>query len=248
MIRKRIIPVLLIDKKDALVKTIEFKKPIYVGDPVNAVKIFNDKECDEIIILDINASKKGNKPDFKYLYDIASESFMPTCYGGGVNCIDDIKTLIFTGIEKVSINNIVLEDINFIKEASDNFGSSTIVVSIDVKKDIWGNYKVFNHVKNKILNINPFEFAKVVQEKGAGEILINSVDNDGKMKGYDLQLINKIATTVNIPVIACGGAGNEKDLKNAVDNHASAVAAGSMFVFHGKHKAVLIKYPTDLFL
>lgn len=240
----RVIPVLLL-QNSGLVKTQKFKNPKYVGDPINAVKIFNEKEVDELIFLDISATQENRKPNYKLLNEIATECFMPLCYGGGINSINDIKNVINAGVEKVSINTAAIENPEFIKEASDKYGSSTIIVSIDIKKNFWGKKTIHTYSASKNTGIDPIKFAQKMQEYGAGELLINSVDNDGFMKGYDLEVVRKISGEVDIPVIACGGAGNLQHLKQAIEHGASAVAAGSMFVFHGPHRAVLINYPSQ---
>lgn len=245
MYQSRVIPVLLCNLEGSLVKTQKFKKPVYVGDPVNAVKIFNDKEVDELIFLDITATAQGRKPNIKYIKEIATEAFMPLCYGGGLNNIDDIRSVIKAGIEKVSINSALEKDPDLITRTADLLGSSSTVASIDVKKDFWGKYRVAVRNAAKNLSIPVLEFAQMLEAKGAGEIVLNSVDRDGVMEGFDLPLIEEISRQVNIPVIACGGAGNVAHLKQAIDAGASAVAAGSMFVFQGKHRAVLISYPSQ---
>lgn len=239
----RIIPVLLL-KGTGLYKTLKFKDPKYVGDPLNAVKIFNDKEVDELIILDITEGLENRKPNYELLYDLAGECFMPLGYGGGVSSIEEIKKLLSLGIEKVSINSNAV-NLGFIKEASDVFGSSTIMVSMDVKKNIWGKQEVFLNGGRKNTKKEAIKYAQEITNAGAGEILINSIDKDGVMQGYDLELINNISGAIDIPVIACGGAGKMEHFKQAIDKGASAVAAGSMFVFHGKHRAVLISYPNQ---
>jgi cyclase len=241
----RVIPVLLL-KNAGLVKTQRFKDAKYVGDPINAVKILNEKEVDELIFLDINASKENKKPNLKLLNEIATECFMPLCYGGGIKTIEDIKNIISCGVEKVSLNTIAIENPDFVKSASDIFGSSTIVVSIDVKKNFWGKKTIYSYSGTKSTGLDPISFAVEMQKKGAGELLINSIDKDGMMNGYDYELIKQISKEVDIPVIACGGAGELKHLKEAINAGASAVAAGSMFVFHGKHRAVLINYPSQV--
>lgn len=213
-----------------------------MGDPLNAVKIFNEKEVDELIFLDIQASKKGQAPNVEYLRDVASEAFMPVCYGGGLHSIEEITSVIKAGVEKVSINSALANDPDLLSRSADKFGSSATVVSLDVKKDFWGKYKLVVKNASKTLQMPPVEFAQMAQEKGAGEVLLNAVDRDGMMNGLDLDLIKMIAASVNIPVIACGGAGNSRHLKEGLMAGASAVAAGSMFVFQGKHRAVLISY------
>jgi cyclase len=243
MLRPRVIPVLLF-KNDGLVKSIKFKNHKYIGDPINAIKIFNDKEVDELIFLDIDASKNNTPPNFKLISQIASECFMPVCYGGGINSLKQIEKILKLGIEKIAINTQNLKDSNFIKKASNLFGSSTIVVSIDIKKNLFGNYSIYSHSLNKNYK-NIFDFIKKTEDDGAGEILINSIYNDGIMKGYDLSLIKKISMNAKIPVIACGGASSIKDFRDVIQSDASAAAAGSFFVFHGPHKAVLMSYPSE---
>lgn len=239
----RVIPVLLLKNK-GLVKSVKFKDYRYVGDPINAVRIFNEKEVDELMFLDIEASKTGHAPRLDVLQQIASECFMPLGYGGGVSTIDHIKSLIQCGIEKISINSAALDKLDFIKSACDQFGSSTIVGAIDVKKNLWGKYHVFNHKSNKILERDPLAFAESLQKAGVGELFINIVDRDGIMEGFDFEFIKKITAAIDVPVIACGGCGSIKDIDQVINySNASAAAAGSFFVFHGKHKAVLITYP-----
>jgi len=245
MYRSRVIPVLLCNVEGSLVKTKQFKKPVYVGDPINAVKIFNDKEVDELIFLDITATAQGRKPNLNYIKDIATEAFMPLCYGGGLQRLEDITAVIKCGIEKVCINSFLSQDVNLLSKCADKFGSSATVASIDVKKDFWGKFKVMVRNGEKSISFSPIEFAKEVESKGAGEIIINSIDKDGLMQGFDLNLIREVTSAVNIPVIACGGAGTLQHLKEGIDAGASAVAAGSMFVFQGKHRAVLISYPSQ---
>jgi len=241
MHRIRVIPCLLL-KNNGLVKTKKFKDPIYVGDPINAVKIFNDKEADELLFIDIEASKQNKGPNYDLLSRIVKEAFMPFGYGGGIKSLEDIKRLLHLGVEKVCVNSFAIKDPEFIRKASDIAGSQSIVVSIDVKKNIFGKYKVYDYLRQKTTDIDPFEFAKKVEECGAGEILLTSVDKEGTYDGYDLDLIKRISKVVNIPVIALGGASNIDDFKQAINSGASAVSAGSLFVFYGPHKAVLINY------
>ncbi|CAB1063927.1 Imidazole glycerol phosphate synthase cyclase subunit [Olavius sp. associated proteobacterium Delta 1] len=244
MLKTRVIPCLLL-KNDGLVKTVKFKAPTYLGDPINIVKIFNEKEVDELVFLDITATLENRKPPFKKLSEIASECFMPVGYGGGIRSLDDIREILALGIEKVIINSYASENPNFIENASKLFGSQSIVVSIDVKKDYFGKYKVVTHSCIKRTKADPVKYAIDMQDMGAGEILLNSVDRDGMMKGYDIELIRTVSKAVTVPVIACGGAGKIDDFKEAVRNGgASAVAAGSFFVFQGRHRAVLISYPS----
>lgn len=216
-----------------------------MGDPINAVRIFNEKEVDEVVLLDIEASVKGVKPNFDLISDIASECFMPFCYGGGIKNLDDIQRILHIGAEKVSINSLAIENPQFVTEASERFGSQSIVVSLDIKKNLFRKYEIYT--KNGTFNthLDPVQVAQNMEAAGAGELFINSIDRDGTMKGYDLELLHLITSKVNIPVIACGGAGKIDDFKQAVEvGGVSAVAAGSFFVFHGKHRAVLITFPT----
>jgi imidazole glycerol-phosphate synthase subunit HisF len=244
MYRHRIIPCLLL-QNGVLVKTTKFKNPRYIGDSINAVKIFNDKGADELLFIDIEVSKEKNKINFELLSKIASQSFMPLSYGGGLHNIDDMKKIFSIGFEKISINASVLNDSSIVTKASETFGSQSVVVSIDVKKDLFGKYYVYNHMSKKNTTLNPIEYALKVQNLGAGEILLNSVDNDGVMKGYDLELIQKVASSLSIPLIALGGAGTSEDIEKAVEAGASAAAAGSLFVFYGPNHAVLINYQSE---
>jgi cyclase len=242
MLNKRIIPVLLIED-GYLVKTRKFNNSIYLGDPINAVKIFNEKEVDEIIILDISASKDGQKPNFELISEIASECFMPMTYGGGINSLDDIKKLFSIGIEKVSINQNCLKDFFLVREASRIFGSQSIVVSVDIKYNILGKPLIYDYVKKRTFS-DPIAFLNDAESNGAGEIFLNFFDRDGVMEGYDIQYLIKISEKIKLPIIACGGAGNLDHIKDLFFKTAvPAAAAGSIFVFTGKHKAVLITYP-----
>lgn len=244
MMLPRIIPCLLL-RNSGFVKTVKFKNAKYLGDPINIVKIFNDKEVDELVVLDITATIEGKDPNFKLLEELASEAFMPVAYGGGVRTINHIQTLLGLGLEKVVINSYAVKNPNFVNEATELVGSQSIVVSIDVKKTLWGRFEVLTRSGTKTTGLNPFDFAKEIQSRGAGELLLNSIDRDGTMKGFDLNLINQVADAVNIPLVACGGAQSVQDLVSAVkQGGASAAAAGSMFVFHGPHRAVLISYPS----
>ncbi len=243
MLRTRIIPCLLL-RNQGLVKTVRFKDPKYVGDPINAVKIFNEKEVDELIFLDITATADGRRPSFKVLSEISSECFMPLAYGGGIRTIDDIQRIFALGVEKAVVNSRAAEDPRFIREAADAFGSQSVVVSMDVKRNFFGRYEVLSHGGRRSTRRDPVGYARQMEEMGAGEIFLNSIDLDGTMKGYDIELIRSVSGAVGIPVIACGGAGKIEDFASAVKNGgASAVSAGSMFVFQGKHRAVLISYP-----
>lgn len=242
--RPRIIPVLLIDDRD-LIKTINFKKPTYLGDPVNALKIFNRKGIDEMAVLDISASKRGVEPDFELLTDMASEAFMPLSYGGGIKTLDQVRKLLAIGYEKVVLNTSLVEDEQLVKDAVALAGSQSVVASIDAKL-VKGQYKCVICDGTKVIDMTPVELAKHAEELGVGEIFLNSIDRDGMMSGYDTKLINEVVEAVGIPVTACGGAGGISDLKDALQNgHAHAAAGGSMFVFYGRLKAVLITAPTE---
>jgi cyclase len=235
----------LLLKNQGLVKTVQFKNPVYLGDPINIVKIFNDKEVDELIFLDITATVEKRKPPFKLLSEIASECFMPLGYGGGIRSLEDIREILGLGVEKVAINSYAVESPAFIQKAADLFGSQSVVVSIDVKKNLLGKYEVRTHSGTKNVKLDPVAFAQEVEKRGAGELMVNSIDRDGTMNGYEIDLLRKIAESVKIPVIASGGAGKVSDFSKAVKiGKVSAVAAGAMFVFHGPHRAVLINVPT----
>lgn len=242
MLKTRVIPCLLL-RNGGLVKTFQFDKPKYVGDPINAVRIFNEKEVDEIVILDITATPEKREPNFELIKDLASQAFMPLAYGGGITTIQQIEKLFSIGIEKIVLDTIVSTNPNLIKQASDIAGSSSVAVCMDVKSKLFGKPTVFNHAGKVDTKQDPIQFAQKMQELGAGELIFNSIDRDGMQKGYDLALIEKIAKAIDIPLVALGGAATMDDFRKAVDHGASAVAAGSMFVFHGKHKAVLITYP-----
>jgi cyclase len=245
MLRTRVIPCLLLKNK-GLVKTIRFKDPTYVGDPINAIKIFNEKEVDELIFLDIEASKEGRGPLMHRISEIATECFMPFCYGGGIKTLDQMRRILAAGAEKIAINTQAILNPSIVKEAAEEFGSQSVVVSIDVKKDIFKRYRVYEHSKGETTKMDAVEFSVKMKELGAGELMVNSVDRDGTMQGYDTDLLAKITSAINIPVIACGGAGRIDDFYKAIKTGGvSAVAAGSFFVFYGKHRAVLINYPSE---
>lgn len=245
MRRIRVIPVLLI-KGDGLVKSVKFANHKYVGDPINAVKIFNEKEVDELSIIDIQATKDGRGPNIKKIAEIASEAFMPLSYGGGITSVAQVKELLFNGIEKVILNKSAVTNPALITEIAGKFGAQAVVASIDVKKNMWGKYKVYTDNGANSTGADPVEFAQQCEKAGAGEILLQAIDRDGTYNGYDIAILQKIAAAVNIPVIIGGGAGSMDDFKKAVtEGHASAVCAGSMFVFQRPHNAVLISYPSQ---
>ena len=245
MNRIRVIPVLLL-KNGGLYKTVRFSEPKYVGDPINAVRIFNEKEVDELVLLDIWASRSIRNPDYKHIIEITSEAFMPVAYGGGIKTLDQAKELLYNGVEKVVINSSAVQKPSLITEIATRFGSQCVVVSVDVKKNFWGNYNVFWGNGKTNTGKNPKEYAKEFENLGAGEILLNSIDRDGTYAGYDIELVKSVTSLLNIPVIVCGGAGSIHDFSKVVkEGGASAVAAGSMFVFQRPHRAVLISYPTQ---
>jgi len=244
MRRIRVIPCLLVQGR-ALVKTIRFKDPRYVGDPLNAVRIFNEKEVDELILLDIAATRQGKPPDLKLIEDIAGECFMPLCYGGGIRTQDDVTKILSLGVEKIALNTQAIEQPSFVSEMAKAVGSQSIVVSLDVARTTAGEYEIRTGCGSRGTGMAPVTCARLMEEMGAGELIVNSIDRDGTMGGYELDLIGRVARAVNIPVIACGGAGRTHDFSDAVRlAGVSAVAAGSLFVFYGKHRAVLINYPS----
>jgi len=244
MLRTRVMPCLLLRKR-ALVKTVKFRDAQYVGDPINTVRIFNEKEVDELIFLDITASAEGAEPRFELIEEIANECFMPFAYGGGVRTLEHVRRLIKLGVEKVAINSAALRDPNFVSEAARVFGSQSIIVSIDAKKNLLGGYSVYSQLRRASTGRSPVDYAREMERLGAGEVLLTSVDRDGTMAGYDLKLIQAVSHAVGIPVIACGGAGSVDDIGKAVKvGGASAAAAGSMVVYQGPNRAVLINFPT----
>jgi cyclase len=243
MLRRRIIPALLM-RDGGLVKTEKFSKERYIGDPINAVKIFNEKEVDELCLLDIGATTEGRSPAYEQINEIVSEAFMPIGYGGGINSMAYVEQLFKIGVEKVIMNTAAFENENLVKEAASVFGNQSIVVSIDIKKDIWGQYRIYTRSGKSKHKIDIITAVKKMQDLGAGEIILNNIDRDGTMQGYDLDPINKVAKVIDVPLVALGGASSLNDLIAAIQNGATAVAAGSMFVFQGVHKAVLISYIT----
>nr|WP_068892645.1 AglZ/HisF2 family acetamidino modification protein [Pedobacter panaciterrae] len=245
MIRPRLIPILLI-QDGGLVKGVNFKKHVYVGDPVNVVKIFNEKEVDEIAILDISCTVENRDPNYELISEITSEAFMPLSYGGGLKSIEQVRKIFHSGVEKVIFNTSAYLNPNLIKETAKEFGSSSTVVSIDVKTSGFfkSTKKVFIQNSRKQIELTPLEYSKMLVDLGAGEIILTSVDHEGLMAGYDNDLIEEITSNLEIPVVANGGAGNMDHFKQALNHGASAVAAGSFFVFQGTHKAVLITYPS----
>ena len=243
MIVTRVIPCLLL-RNQGLVKTVKFRQPKYLGDPINVVRIFNDKEVDELVLLDITATPERRGPQFDFIADLASECFMPLAYGGGVRSVDDVKRLCSLGVEKVAVNTHAVAHPEFVTAAAGVVGSSSVIVSIDVRRDFWGRYRVYTNGGRVATGLDPVVHAVEMERRGAGEILLNSIDRDGTMQGYDLDLIRRVTQAVGVPVVACGGAGRVEHLAAAVQQGGAAAAgAGSMFVFKGPHRAVLISYP-----
>ncbi|MCL4386720.1 MAG: AglZ/HisF2 family acetamidino modification protein [Cyanobacteria bacterium] len=245
MFSTRIIPLLLLSN-DGLVKGVNFKNHRYIGDPINAVQIFNEMEVDELLFLDIAATMQKKGPSLNIIKKIANQCMMPFGVGGGIRTTEKIREILSAGAEKVCLNTEALENPDIVKKASKIFGSQSIMISIDYRR-LKGKYEVYSRCGSKLISSNILETVKLMEKYGAGEILLNSIDNDGTMKGYDIETIKIVSESVNIPVIACGGAGCLKDLKKALDlGEASAIAAGSLFVFHGPRRAVLINYPNHL--
>ena len=245
MLRPRVIPCLLVHEK-GLVKTVSFKAPKYVGDPLNAVKIFNEKESDELIVLDIDASVNGVEPDYKLIADLAAECRMPLCYGGGIRSVEQAKRIISLGVEKVALSSAAIEDPGLITRIADEVGRQSVVVVLDVKKRMLSKeYDVYIHNGKRNTKLSAVDMAVQAAQRGAGEIVINSIDQDGQMKGFDLALAARIRAAVNIPLSFLGGAGCLDDIA-ALFKTCGVVGAGagSLFVFKGSYKAVLINYPT----
>lgn len=245
MLPSRVIPCLLL-KGRGLYKTVRFRDPKYVGDPMNAVRIFNEKGVDELVILDIAASVSGRGPDLELVRDIASEAFIPLCYGGGVRSLSQYAALVRLGVEKVAVNTALVEVPGLISEAARQFGSQSVVASIDVKRNLLGRYRVCVRSGTQATDLDPVTAARQAADAGAGEIILNAIDRDGMMQGMDTALIRTVTQAVSVPVVAIGGAGNLEHIREAIrEGGASAVSAGSLFVFTGPHRAVLITYPSE---
>ena len=244
MLKPRIIPTLLIHNK-GLYKSVKFADYKYVGDPLNAVKIFNEKKADEIMVLDIDASVKNLDPNIKLIENLALECRMPLCYGGGIKTVDHAQEIFSLGVEKIAISSAAIENPSLITDISRIVGSQSVVVVIDVKKKFFGGLEIFINNAKKSTGINPIDFIKKIQELGAGEIVINSIDDDGMMHGYNFKLIEKLIGDIKIPLTVLGGAENLNDIRDAINKFGTiGISAGSLFVFKGKYKAVLINYPT----
>lgn len=240
----RVIPVLLLTD-GGLCKTMQFDKPAYLGDPINAVKIFNEKEVDELLILDIAASRKNLKPDFKKIIEIASEAFMPMGYGGGVRTVEDIRQVILGGYEKVVLGTSAFDNPELVRNGASQVGAQSIVVSVDYKKNLFGKPRVYVKGGQVNTSLDPVSYAKKMEGLGAGELILHAIDRDGMYSGYDLSLIEQVAHAVHIPVVACGGASGIIDFAPAIQAGASAVAAGSVFVYRGKTRGILPNYPSQ---
>ncbi len=244
MLRPRIIPCLLIHK-GGLVKTIQFGDPKYVGDPLNAVRIFNEKEVDELMVLDIDASRLGHPPNMTLIGQLAAECRMPLCYGGGVKAVEQIEELIALGVEKVAVSSAAVDDPELITRAAERVGGQSVVAVIDVKATgFFRNQEVVTLNATRRTGLDPVLFARKLQDLGVGEIVINSVDCDGKMHGYDLDLIDRVRQTIGVPLTVLGGAGSLDHIRELLQHYpVIGAAAGSLFVFKGKYRAVLINYP-----
>lgn len=244
MLRPRIIPCLLVHNR-GLVKTVRFADPKYVGDPINAVRIFNEKEVNELIVADIDATALGREPDYSLIANLAAECRMPLCYSGGVKTPEQVERIISLGVEKVAISSAAIHSPALIAESARRVGEQSIVVVLDVKKtDPLRRYELFTHNGTRATGLNPVEFARKAEALGAGEILVNSIDRDGTMKGYDLALITQVRDAVSVPLTVLGGAGSLADIEGLIRRYGIiGAAAGSLFVFKGKYRAVLIQYP-----
>jgi len=238
----RVVPCLLL-QDGGLVKTTRFDRPRYVGDPINAVRIFNDKYVDELVFLDIDASRTGGEPDYDLIQRIAGECFIPLCYGGGIRTLEQARRIVAAGVEKIAVNSMAIDQPDLLSTLSRELGASSVVAGIDVKRDMIKRARVFHPGRRQLTKLDPVEHARAVVRAGAGEIFLNSVDRDGTGEGFDIELIQSVTAAVNVPVTVCGGAAGLEDMREAVRSGASAAAAGSMFVFYGPHRAVLINYP-----
>lgn len=242
--RPRIIPVLLVEE-GGLVKTFKFKERVYLGDPINTVRLFNDMEVDELVVLDISATKNGQGPNLSLIEDIRNEAFMPLAYGGGITSASQIKDIISMGVEKVSLNSVLNIDPEIVREGSNIIGSQSIIGSIDIKKNFFGNYQIYSYLNNKNSILKLKDFLETLESLGVGEILINSVDRDGTWEGYDLNLVSEIVELVTVPLVMCGGASCLDDLKSVTLSGSDAAAAGSLFSFQGQGQGVLTNYPSS---
>jgi cyclase len=243
MFAPRVIPVLTIIG-DGLYRTRRFKKPSYVGDPLNAIRIFNEKEVDELVVLDITPERRWNDERLQLFEEMAAEAFMPTTLGGCISSVEQVERAFIVGYDKVVINSAAFRDIDFVQKLTDRYGGQSIVISIDVGTKFLGGRTVYSNLGRKAERIDPVQHALRCESAGAGEIIVRSIDHDGLMGGFDLELIEQVSSAVKVPVVAAGGAGNIQHLKEALEAGAHSVSAGSMFVYHGPHRAVLINYPS----
>lgn len=245
MLRPRIIPCLLLKDK-GLVKTVNFKNPKYVGDPINTVYLFNEKQADELIVLDIDVTAKKTQINYQMIENLASECQMPLCYGGGINTVEEALRIFSLGVEKIALSSAAVTNPQLISEIAARVGTQSVTVVIDVKKKLSGKYEIYTHNGKNATGLNPVEYVKYLETLGAGEIVINSIDNDGMMKGYDLTIIEQIRKNISLPITALGGAGSLADIGKLIEKFGIIGAgAGSLFVFKGKYKAVLINYPNN---
>lgn len=245
MTRVRIIPVLLLHN-GGLYKTVQFKNAAYIGDPVNTVRIFNEKEADELMVLDYRATKENKAINFSKIEEMAGEAFMPMAYGGGIKSFEEAKKVFDAGYEKIVLSSILFSKPQLVTEIANVYGAQAVIGCMDIKKNIFGKHKLYTHSGTVNTGHGPVDWAKNVENMGVGEIMMNSIDSDGSWNGYDELLIEKVSQAVSVPLIACGGAGNLQHMKNAVVAGASAVAAGSMFVYQKKGKGVLISFPSEI--
>ncbi len=242
MLKHRVIPCLLL-QNGGLVKTYKFANPKYVGDPINAIRIFNEKEVDELMVLDIRASKDNHEPNYALIKQFAGECYMPLCYGGGITTVDQAQKLFAMGVEKISIQTAALNDLKIIEHIAKKVGNQSILASIDVKKNWLGKYRLYSAATGRIQKQSWEQFLMSAVDAGAGEVVLNAVDMDGTLQGMDLELIKTGSSAVKVPLIAIGGLNSLANIKDAIDAGASAIAAGAFFVFYGPHRAVLITYP-----
>lgn len=243
MLFPRIIPCLLVRNK-GLVKTFKFGEHKYVGDPLNAVRIFNEKQVDELMVVDIDATVQNREPDYKMIENLAMECRMPLCYGGGIKNPDQASRIFGLGVEKIALSSAVIAEPKLISDIAKRVGNQSVIVVLDVSKTLLGGYKLFTHNGKKKTGMDPVQFAKQAEDLGAGEIVVNNIDRDGMMNGYDFELIDRIRNATSIPMTVLGGAGSLTDVGELIRRHSIiGAAAGSLFVFKGVHKAVLINYP-----
>jgi len=244
MLYPRIIPCLLIHNK-GLVKTVKFNDHKYVGDPINAVRIFNEKEVDELMVIDIDATAKNREPDYKLIENLAAECRMPICYGGGIKTADQAQRIFSLGVEKIAVSSAAMSDISLVTNIAERVGNQSVVVVLDIKKSLLrSRYEIWTHNATQNTGKDPVKVAVAIEDAGAGEIVINSIDADGTMKGYDLTIIQKVREKIKIPMTVIGGAGTLEDVGSLIRQYGIiGAAAGSLFVFKGKYRAVLISYP-----